>query len=104
MIGFNINTFFGEPYAYDINMRAFETLSCGVPLFTNDTPSLFRVFPPGTSFIRTYADLPDLLPSLLKALKDTAFMNSGAEARRWIVDNATYVHRMREVLKVGCRF
>ena len=98
MIGFNINTFFGEPYSYDINMRAFETLSCGVPLFTNEIPSLYKVFPPEAPFIRTYSSIPDMLPSLLKAMKDPDFMNSGVEARHWILENATYKHRMQTVL------
>jgi Glycosyl transferases group 1 len=98
MVGFNINTFFGQPVAYDVNMRAFETLSCGLPLFTNDVPSLKRVFPPDAPFIRTYTSLTDMMPRLLEAFKDQTFLNSGAEARQWILDHATYEHRMRDVL------
>ena len=39
-----------------------------------------------------------MLPSLLKALKDPAFMNSGPQARQWILENATYRHRMQTVV------
>jgi hypothetical protein len=98
LIGFNINTFFGQPIAYDVNMRAFETLSCGLPLFTNDVPSLKRIFPENASFIRTYSSLTDMMPRLLEAFKDQTYLNAGREAREWILDHATYEHRMREVL------
>jgi hypothetical protein len=96
LIGFNINTFFGQPIAYDVNMRAFETLSCGLPLFTNDVPSLKRIFPENASFIRTYTSIADMMPRLVEAFKDQTYLNSGAEARRWILEHATYEHRMRE--------
>ena len=99
LVGFNIVSFFGEPIAYDVNMRAFETLSCGVPLFTNDVPSLKRVFPANAPFIRTYTSITDLMPNLLEAFKDQNFLNSGGEARRWIVENATYRHRMQDVIQ-----
>jgi hypothetical protein len=98
MVGFNINTFFGQPVAYDVNMRVFETLSCGLPLFTNDVPSLRRIFPENAAFIRTYTTLEDMKPRLLEAFKDQTFMNSGTEARQWILDHATYEHRMRDVI------
>ncbi len=98
MVGFNINSFFGRPEAFDVNMRAFETLSCGVPLFTNDVPSLRKVFPQDAPFIRTFTSLADMMPQLLEALKDQTFMSSGANARQWILDHATYEHRMRDVI------
>jgi hypothetical protein len=98
MVGFNVNTFFGQSISYDVNMRAFETLSCGLPLFTNDVPSLRKVFPKCAAFIRTYTSLTDMMPRLLEGFKDQAFMNSGAEARQWILDHATYEHRMRDVV------
>jgi hypothetical protein len=98
MVGFNINTFFGDPVAYDVNMRAFETLSCGVPLYTNEVPSLKKAFPQDAPFIRTYTSLTDLMPRLLEAFKDQRYLNSGAEARQWILDNGTYEHRMRDVI------
>ena len=99
LVGFNINTFFGEPIAYDVNMRAFETLSCGLPLFTNEVPSLKKVFPEDASFIRTYTSLANMMPRLLEAFKDQRYLNAGTEARQWILDHATYEHRMRDVIK-----
>jgi hypothetical protein len=79
-------------------MRAFETLSCSVPLFTNEVPALKKVFPENTAFIRTYTSLTDMMPRLLDALKDQKYLASGPEARQWILDNATYEHRLKEVL------
>lgn len=96
--GFNINSYFGEPYAYDLNMRVFETLSCGVPLITNLVPALSRIFPENAQYIRTFRSLDEILPVVADALNDPSFVNSGSAAREFIVRQATYVHRMREAL------
>jgi len=98
MVGFNINSFFGEPFAYDVNMRFFETLSCGIPIFTNDVPSLTDVVPANAPFVRTFTTLETLLPGLLAAFKDPDYRSSGSAARQWILDHATYEHRMKDVL------
>jgi hypothetical protein len=98
MVGFNINSFFGEPFSYDVNMRFFETLSCGIPIFTNDVPSLKDVVPHDAPFVRTYTTLQDLLPGLLEAFKDPQYLASGPAARQWVLDRATYEHRMKDVL------
>ena len=98
--GFNISSWFGSEHAFDINMRVFETLSCGVPLITNAVPSLSEIFPANVPFVRTFHDLSDLRRSVMEALRDPAFVASGAEARRFILENATYVHRMTTALGV----
>jgi hypothetical protein len=97
-IGFNISTFFGEPVAFDVNMRVFETLSCGLPLFTNQVPSLNELFPADVPFIRTYTSLETILPRLREVVQDPAFLAAGAAARLWILDHGTYEHRMRDVI------
>ena len=82
-----------------VNRRAFETLNCGLPLFTNDVPSLKRIFPENASFIRTYTSLADMMPRLVEAFRDQTYLTAGAAARQWIFDHATYEHRMRQVLE-----
>ncbi len=98
--GFNVNSWYGTDHAFDLNMRFFETLSCGIPLITNWVPSIDRFFPQGAPFLATFRS-PDELPALLTArLSDGEFLGSGTAARSWILSTATYVHRMQEALKV----
>jgi len=97
-IGFNISSFYGAPEAYDINMRFFETLSCGVPLVTNKVPSLSNILPGDKTFVKTYASFEDIIPTLRRALEDSKFLSSGEEARQWVKENATYEIRMKDVL------
>lgn len=97
--GFNINSFFGEPYSYDVNMRVFETLSCGVPLITNDVPSLTRLFGSEPNFIRRYSSADELLHVINSALNDPDFLNSGQSAREFILREATYTKRVLTMLE-----
>lgn len=97
-LGFNINSFFGEPYAYDVNMRFFETLSCGVPLVTNDIPVLAQLLPRPCPFVRTYRTLAEIVPTLRAALADRDFLASGPAARAWILQHGTYKLRMQSAL------
>lgn len=98
-IGFNISTLFGTAVAFDINMRVFETLSTGTPLLTNWVPSLERLIPKDATFIRTYKTIDEIIPLLRACLIDPHFRKSGAAARKWICDHATYKHRMVEALR-----
>lgn len=98
--GFNVSSFFGSPIAFDVNMRAFETLSCGAPLLTNSVPNLSRVFPEHAPWIRTYQGLDDLSDRARAALADPEFLQSGVAAREWILANATYEHRIRHALEI----
>lgn len=100
-VGFNISSHFydGSSVNFDVNMRVFETLSCGIPLVTNDVPSLKLLFGnPLPKFIRTYRDVSEIPNVLISALADSEFVVSGPAARQWILDNATYVHRVKKVL------
>jgi hypothetical protein len=102
LIGFNVNSWYGSGHDYDLNMRFYETLSCGVPLITNWIPAIDRLFPAGAPFLATFKN-PEELPQLIEScLKDRGFLASGATARKWVLDNATYQHRMREVIAVIC--
>jgi Glycosyl transferases group 1 len=99
-VGFNISSWYGSVVAYDLNMRFFETLSCGIPIITNEVPVLEKVFATLPDFVRTYASLEELPQVAAAALQDEKFLNSGAAAREWICCHATYVQRMREVLTI----
>jgi len=98
-MGFNISSFFGEPYAYDINMRVFETLSCGIPLITNMVPSLNKLFD-GKAFVATYEELDKLVSKIRYCLEDSQFLASGIQAREWVEAYATYRARMHDALEV----
>jgi glycosyltransferase involved in cell wall biosynthesis len=99
LAGFNVNSFYGEPYAYDVNMRVFETLSCGVPLITNYVPSLERIFPKECSYIRWYHSEDELFDVVHKALHDEIFLRSGDEGRKFIVKECTYEHRVKVMIE-----
>ncbi len=98
-LGFNVNSWYGTEHDFDVNMRFFETLSCGVPIVTNDVPSLKRLFPQPPSFVRTYQSVAEIVPVIRAALADETFLRSGAEARRWILAEGTYTRRMKEALE-----
>lgn len=98
-IGFNVNSFFGSSFAYDVNMRVFETLSCGVPLLTNYVPALSSLFGSSANFIRCYSDPSELTSTIKNCLSDANFLNSGAEARRFILSAHTYKHRASTMLE-----
>lgn len=94
-LGFNISSFYGEPIAYDVNMRVFETLACGIPLVTNWVPSLVNLGLHDAPFVRTYRNIPELYQVLEDALKDDTFLNSGDAAREYAERSGTYKLRMQ---------
>jgi len=96
-VGFNISSFYGEPVAYDVNMRVFETLSCGIPLVTNFVPSINRLFSPNSPFIWDYTSLDQLYRIVDEALT-SADEKSGDLARQYILESATYKIRMEHAL------
>lgn len=98
-IGFNVNSWFGSEYAFDLNMRFYETLSCGVPIITNHISEIDRLFPNGASFVATYRSLEELPALIHRKLNDRDFLASGSAAKDWILDNATYKHRVKQALK-----
>lgn len=96
--GFNVSSFFGTSFAFDVNMRVYETLSCGIPLITNRVQGL-QLFG-DAPFIRTYDSAEDCAAQVVAALNDESFMKSGKAARDWIMQNATYRHRAQSALTV----
>lgn len=102
-IGFNVSSFFGTDVAFDVNMRVYETLSCGIPLVTNYVPSLNKVFNTSEGeefpkFIRVFYSIDDAYRVVGAALRDEAFLNSGDEAREWIERGNSYQFRMQQAL------
>lgn len=97
--GFNISSFYGTPLAYDVNMRFFETLSCGLPIITNYVDDLIKLLGPLETipFVRTYRSEEQVLPVLDAAMQDEKFLNSGVQARQWVLDVATYDMRAKQM-------
>lgn len=100
LCGFNISSFYGTDVAYDINMRFFETLSCGIPLITNWVPSLEKLLPDGLPCVRTYRSADECLSVVHAALNDQAFLATGHLGRQYILDHATYRHRAQSALSI----
>jgi hypothetical protein len=103
-VGFNVSSFYGSPVAYDVNMRVFEVLSCGVPLVTNDLDDLPRLgILPGYHCL-TYRDHDDALTQIGLALSrgETWRREMGQRARGLILEGHTYRHRMSEALEILC--
>ncbi len=112
-LGFNVSSGYGQAYAYDINMRFFETLACGVPIITNYTPFYFSLvdlynintepddsYSSGLPFVKLYSSISAIVPTVDEALSDHNFLLSGTVAREWIVRNHTYVHRIKDALRI----
>lgn len=99
-VGFNVNSWYGTDYAFDLNMRFYETLSCGVPLITNWVKEIDRIFPKMPKFLKVYKSPEELPKVITEALLDPNFLRSGDEARNWILNGNTYFHRMEQLLEV----
>lgn len=97
-VGFNISSFYGESVAFDVNMRVFETLSCGLPLVTNYVDSLDSLGLLSAPFVKVYRNRQEVIDVLYSSVADDEFLKSGKAARQWILDNATYVHRAKAIL------
>jgi hypothetical protein len=112
--GLNIPSWFGTFECYDINMRVWEILSCGVPLITNKLPELDTLGMYNDVHILTYQTLThksvdgETVEPTVKAIRAcinklllnpglTEFM--GEAARKFIVDGNTYTHRVRNMLR-----
>jgi spore maturation protein CgeB len=98
LVGFNVNSWFGTAQAYDVNMRVYETLSCGVPILTNEVPQLKKIFPENAPYLRTYHDSQSLIRALPEIFNDQEFLHSGGLAREAILNGHTYIHRMKDLL------
>ncbi len=101
-IGFNISSFFGEATCYDVNMRVYETLSCGLPLITNETPGIKRIFG-GVPFVLTYRTLNEADGLVKRSVEDykrdpQRWIELGRQAREWLVEFGTYDLRVEAAL------
>ena len=99
-VGFNVNSWYGTEHAFDLNMRFYETLSCGVPLITNWVKEIDRVFPVMPRFLKVYKSAEELPKVISEAFADANFLASGSQAREWIVGENTYRDRMEYVLEI----
>lgn len=101
-IGFNVSSFYGTPVAYDINMRVFEVMACGIPLVTNHLPELTELGVMSGIHCMTYKS-PDVVLSLIQVLlthNQGRRREMGERARQLILDGHTYQHRMEEALEI----
>lgn len=101
-VGFNISTRYDGPVAYDINMRVFEVMACGLPLVTNELPEM-RIL--GFAYDWHYMgfeNIPTGLHKIGEVLRwpEQKRLEMGARARKLIVDAHTYKHRMINALEV----
>ncbi len=101
-LGFNISSFYGTPWAYDVNMRVFEVMACGIPLVTNWVKDMGLLgFQPGETHME-YLDQAGALQAIEWVLGwDQSKRDSmGALARQIIIDTHTYTRRMASALEV----
>jgi len=99
-VGFNVNSWYGSGHDFDLNMRFFETLSCGIPLITNWVPELEKLFDSEPPFVASYKDASELPNLIVQKLQDKKFLESGPDARKWVLKHATYKLRLEEVKKI----
>jgi hypothetical protein len=101
-VGFNISGWYGSAIAYDINMRVFEVLACGLPLVTNYLPELMElgILPEDTCL--PYHSLDGAMAQIRLALQrgEAYRADLGRRARHLILDGHTYRHRMEEALEI----
>lgn len=98
--GVNIPTRYGEPNAYDINMRVFEIAATRHPLVTNWLPELTELgFIDGQNCSQ-YADGDDLVTRVKNLIKDQDWAKEcGRKGRELIMSRHTYEHRAKQVLE-----
>lgn len=111
--GLNIPSWFGSPHCYDVNMRVFEILSCGIPLITNRLPDLEMLGMHEDVHVITYptittkendGDTVSMTVGCIKNAYGKLFRSPslvklmGENARNYIIDNHTYVHRVQDIL------
>lgn len=101
-VGFNISSFYGSPVAYDVNMRFFEVMACGVPLVTNHLPELIELGIVAELHCLTYRSQDGAISQIGRALlKGEDYRREmGQRARQLVLDGHTYRHRMEEALDI----
>jgi spore maturation protein CgeB len=96
----NIPSHYGQPFCYDLNMRCYEIMGCGVPLVTNALPALADIgFIDGVHGM-AYKD-PDHLCQIVYHLVKHPLdaMQMGQAARKLVEERHLYSHRATQVLE-----
>jgi hypothetical protein len=101
-VGFNCSSFFGGPVAYDINMRAFEVMACGIPLVSNRLPEMEELGIHPDFHYLPYDDADGAMSQirLLLSRSEAHRLDMGVRNRSLILDGHTYIHRMRQALGI----
>lgn len=101
-VGFNCSSFFNTPVAYDINMRVFEIMACGIPLVTNKLRAMDEIgLCAGWHYMGyTNADMAMTQIRLALVRGEEKRKEMGDRARKLILDGHTYTHRIRHALEV----
>lgn len=101
-VGFNVSGWYGSAIAYDVNMRVFEIMACGLPLITNYLPELMElgILPEDTCL--PYDSLDGAMAQIRLALQrgEVYRADLGQRARQLVLDGHTYRHRIEEALEI----
>jgi hypothetical protein len=101
-IGFNVSGWYGTPVAYDINMRVFEIMACGLPLVTNRLSELDELGMVSDHHLLAYDSVEGALASIKLVLeRGPDYRNTmGLNARHLILQRHTYRHRIEQMLEI----
>lgn len=94
-VGFNISSFYGQKWDYDINMRVYEMMSCDIPIVTNYVPGMSYLGIEQQPGVYSYDDLDGVLFAIQEALQCPVSHN-----RKFILNGHTYKHRVCDVLEI----
>lgn len=97
--GLNIPSWYNTPDCYDINMRVFEIMSCGIALITNELPELRLLNINRFYHCLTYSK-PEEIPLLIQYLSDEPKVSKeiGEKARDLVLAQHTYTNRAETIL------
>lgn len=98
-VGLNIPTRFGDPDAYDVNMRVLEIATTGTPLVTNHLSDLHDLGFEDSVNCYLYESADECLRAVDVALRDPHALRVGARAAALVSEKHTYCHRAKQVLE-----
>lgn len=93
-VGFNISSFYGQGWDYDVNMRVPEIMACNIPMVTNSVLGLDLLGFNNMLSVVTYNSLSEIVSCVQYALQQ------GNANREIILNGHTYKHRMQEALGI----
>lgn len=100
-VGLNVPAMYGTGIDYDVNMRVFEIMACGLPLVTNENKALGNLGIFSGVNCLTYTDEEDLIRQVKLLLADPAM---GQEMARRGLDlvrrRHTYEQRAKDLLGI----